>query len=341
MARFPINAVICLICLLLAFQAGAADRFLYSGQVVNERGEPVGGAEVIATHRLKSGGHGYIDHVATDDEGKFTIDRAQAMSGATVDSIDDEPIRLDVKHDDYLPGRIGDLHQVDEDKLATLKSELKDGRIFKGRDVGPDGKGIAAAMVQAEFEGDWDARKAKISGDDGSFELRGLKDDDATLSAIVTDSKRPALSGKMTIERDKPTGDIILNAKPAVLPPGMKVHELFGMKLIDVNEQIQEMFLLPAASDVMVLDPGTDSKRLGIGTLQRGDSFWIVGDAKIKNFDEFTRQLVTELHHPPDKPNDYACRIVYRFTRPKFSGTNTQEIHLQEKDLETLKALEQ
>src|SRR4051812_16848935 len=88
---------------LVSMHAQAADRFLYSGKVVNERGEPVAGADVIATHRLiKSRGHGYIDHVKTDAEGKFSIDRAQAMSGATPDTVKDEPIRLDVKQDDYL-----------------------------------------------------------------------------------------------------------------------------------------------------------------------------------------------------------------------------------------------
>ena len=145
----------------------------------------------------------------------------------------------------------------------------------------------------------------------------------------------------MTLEKDAPTDKLVLKAKPAVLPADTKVHELFGMKLIDVNQQIQESFLLPADSGVMILDPGAEFKRLDIGTLQRGDSFWIVGNVKIKNFDEFTKQLVTELHHPPDKANEYVCRIVYRFRRPDFSGTNTQEINLTEKDLETLKALEQ
>ena len=186
--------------------AQAADRFLYSGQVVNERGEPVAHAEVTVTHRdTDSRGYGYIDVVKTDDEGKFKIDRAEAMSGARPEHVKNDPIRLDAKQDDYLPGRIGDLHQIDDEKLTSLKIELKDGRIFKGRVVDPDGKGVAGAMVQAEFEDDWDARKAKITGDDGSFELRGLKDDDAALSAIVTDARRPALSGKMAIEKDKPT----------------------------------------------------------------------------------------------------------------------------------------
>ena len=140
----------------------------------------------------------------------------------------------------------------------------------------------------------------------------------------------------MAIEQDKPTDDIVLKVEPAGPSPDTEVHELFGMKLIDVNEQIQEMFLLPASSGVMIFDPGTEFKRLEIGELERGDSFWIVGNAKIKNFDEFIKQLITELHHPADKPNAYACRIVYRFTRPEFSGTNTQVIHLTEKDLERL-----
>lgn len=320
--------------------ANAADRFVYSGTVVNERGEPVKDAEVTVTHREVKG-YGYIDDVKTDENGQFSIDRARAMSGATPDMVKDEPIRVDVKHADYLPGRIGDLHQIDDDKLTTLKIELKDGRILKGRVVDAKGKGVAGAMVSAEFDDDWDARKAKISGDDGSFELRGLKDDDATLTAIVTDAKRPAQSGKMTIDKDTPTDNITLKAKPATLPPDTKVHDLFGMKLIDVNEQIQQMFLLPAANGVMILDPGDNSKRLGIGSLQRGDSFWIVGEEKIKNFDEFTKQLITELHHPPGDANSYTCRIVYRFTRPDFSGTNTQQIRLTQKDLESLQALEQ
>ena len=83
------------------------------------------------------------------------------MSGASPDRVKDEPIRLDVKHNDYLPGRIADLHQIDEDKLETLKIELKDGRIFKGHVVDPDGRVVAGAMVQAEIEGDWDAQRQR------------------------------------------------------------------------------------------------------------------------------------------------------------------------------------
>src|SRR4051812_45185165 len=59
--------------------------FFYAGKVVDVQGRPVPGVEVRATHRnVDEHSYGYIATAETDAQGDFTIDRATALSGATV-----------------------------------------------------------------------------------------------------------------------------------------------------------------------------------------------------------------------------------------------------------------
>src|SRR5690242_13358030 len=79
------------------------ERFQYAGQVVDERGAPVEGAEVTATHHAADGkSYGYIELATTDAEGKFSIDTPQARSGARPGSVQDRRVQLDVKHPSFL-----------------------------------------------------------------------------------------------------------------------------------------------------------------------------------------------------------------------------------------------
>ena len=87
----------------------------------------------------------------------------------------------------------------------------------------------------------------------------------------------------------------------------------------------------------MVLDPGAHSDRLKIGSLKRGDVFWMVGEQKVANFSEFRSKL---LDAPSSNLSHGArtCRIVYTFRRPDSSGTNTQYIELTKEDIAGLVA---
>jgi len=102
-----------------------------------------------------------------------------------------------------------------------------------------------------------------------------------------------------------------------------------------VNEEIQSKLFLYWPDGVMVLDPEPNSARLNIGRLRRGDVFWMAGDTRIHNTDEFARALLASR----DDPNRWIHnRVVYNSDRPDRSGSNTQIITLTQRDVVELKA---
>src|SRR6185503_7978020 len=104
---------------------------------------------------------------------------------------------------------------------------------------------------------------------------RGLPALAGEIKVLTTEPGQAMLTGSEKInEGQRGTGDILLTA--VKLPPGSPVHELLGMKLIDVDAAIQRLFHLPRTGGVLVLDPGINSGRLKIGEIRRGDQFWIV-----------------------------------------------------------------
>jgi hypothetical protein len=121
--------------------------------------------------------------------------------------------------------------------------------------------------------------------------------------------------------------------------PGRIVHELFGMKLVDADEYLQGRFFLYSPKRLIILDPGLNIARLGIGDLRRGNAFWMVGNERIASFDEFTSHLLAECEKPPKTGRgEYFVRVVYDFSWADFSGTNTMYMHLTQHDVEELRA---
>ena len=78
-------------------------------------------------------------------------------------------------------------------------------------------------------------------------------------------------------------------AHPLDLTPGNQVHQLFGMKLLELNDEMRDRLSLDAFDKVMILDPGPKSDRLEIGKLQAGDSFFMVDETRIEDFNDFAR----------------------------------------------------
>src|SRR4051812_20032246 len=112
------------------------------------------------------------------------------------------------------------------------------------------------------------------------------------------------------------------------IPRGSTVHELLGMKMIDVDVAVQDSFHLPRADGVVILDPGANSERLKIGELRRGDQVWIVGEKPVKDFDDFKSRLSAVA-----KSGGTVVRVVYNFSRADFAGTNTQYLELNDADI--------
>jgi hypothetical protein len=111
------------------------------------------------------------------------------------------------------------------------------------------------------------------------------------------------------------------------------VHELFGMKLVDVNDPIRAALFLTSYARVLILDPGKASSRLNIGDLQPGDAFYMAGDTGIKNFKEFTQGLLSGCDAEKRAGRStYSVRVVYLCTRSDAWVGITAAMSLSEAD---------
>jgi len=132
--------------------------------------------------------------------------------------------------------------------------------------------------------------------------------------------------------------------KPNILskPPKAEPITLLGMQLIDVTPELQAEHRLYHPFGVLILDPGFGHQRLGIGELQKGYYFWMIGNKEIKNI----REMITEILRINAKPkpteggfidegNKGYVRVVYGYGNGK--GTNTQYLQFTEGDVKELR----
>jgi hypothetical protein len=131
-----------------------------------------------------------------------------------------------------------------------------------------------------------------------------------------------------------------LHLEPVVFTNPPASLSLLGMKLVDMTPELQAAYDSYAPTGVLILDPGTNGVRLGIGQMNQGERFWVVGHRNIKNL----REMVTELLRineiePPGLPNEEGCRgnvrVVYEHLRG--AGNDTERLKLTEGDIAELK----
>ena len=167
--------------------------------------------------------------------------------------------------------------------------------------------------------------------------IRGLPDGE-----VITCAHSPVFDQQVrkTIQLAGADMELNLPLEPVVFEDPPKPVTLLGMKLANVTPELQSVYNLDYATGVIILDPGINHLRLGIGELSQGECFWVVGDRQIKNL----REMVTEILRidaiaPPGDPNE-GCRgnvcVVYDFRNGV--GTNTQRLKLTDADRAELKS---
>jgi hypothetical protein len=281
----------------------------FAGRVVDERGNAVMGVKVTASLGLNAFGGGTInvgEPVTTDIEGKFSIDGGSPVrsfilgfDGKTRRGYDfaDAPIRLEFQHTNYLFGRLEDLNLMPPDARVNLSIRLDDGKSLAGKVVDESGKPVAGAMVEAvfgkpddrELRADYD-RKVAASAD-GKFEMHGLAGAPAMIQVRSLDPASPVLWGQMSIDLAACDGEVTIRARPLSLPAGTIVHTLFGMKLVDVNDELRRQLSLHDFENVMVVDAGPEIGGLGVNPPLQGDCFWLVDGVKIRDYGDLVTRL--------------------------------------------------
>jgi hypothetical protein len=183
----------------------------------------------------------------------------------------------------------------------------------------------------------WNYTKTALTDAGGNFELRGLAVAPFVFSVRQNGTGSTIVCGH---EMGTPgsTGKAVeIRVKRFELPKGTVVHNMFGMKLVELNDGLRTALSLYPWDQVMILDPGHASTRLSIGQLQAGDAFWMVDDTRVKDFDDFAHRLLADCEEQKQQGRSvYAVRIVYDMVRQDDEGSMTMLITLNASDLAEL-----
>jgi len=309
-----------------------------AGVVLDEAGKPVANTRVEATLQDKEG-YGYVAFDATDATGRFEIfdfplQPPEDSSGGLAQG------QLTFEHPAVLKTTIANIYPLRQKQLSKLRINLRRGHDLKGIVLCANGQPAVATMVEAIPADGTAARKSDLTDAEGKFLIRGLPQGQITVTAHHLALKQKARRAVQVADADVV---VDLRLEPVVYKNPPKPFSLFGMKLADVSPEVQATYDLAAPRGVVILEPGPNHLRLGIGPLREGESFWIVGNHEIRNLRELVAEMLRiSAVEPPGQINEGcrgAVRVVYEY--PRGAGTNTQYLLLTDEDVAELKQLAQ
>jgi hypothetical protein len=168
----------------------------------------------------------------------------------------------------------------------------------------------------------------------GKFILRGLSAGLTSLTARAMAIKQTIVV-PMALSSDKT--DLLIRLKKMDLPAAIKSQAVLGMQLADVTPELESAYGLFQRRGALILDPGKNSDRLGIGPLAEGYHFWMVGQRRIGSVREFVNQILAET--AGRNADLHSVRVVFGFSTVEFDGNNTQYLKLTRDDLKELQTV--
>jgi beta-lactamase regulating signal transducer with metallopeptidase domain/protocatechuate 3,4-dioxygenase beta subunit len=306
----------------------------FKGIVLDENGKPIEGVTVSAnsdTARSSSG----VERTETRPDGTFEVFNYPFKPFEE----DEEGTKVVAKgavgffHKDYIHQDIEDVYAIPAGERGTIRISLPTGHKISGMLIDADGKPVSHVMVEAEKENS-DGRKATISDKNGKFVLRGLPAGAVQLQAHAMELKQK-IKQTMDLSSDKIDMKLQLQRVPHSVP--LKAFTVLGMQLADISPELQSEYDLYNEHGALIIDPGKNPDRLGIGDLAEGYAFWMVGEKPIKSVREFVNQVLAEA--TTNDSSIPAVRVVYSFRDVDIVGTNTQYLKLTKEDLEQLRAV--
>ena len=161
-----------------------------------------------------------------------------------------------------------------------------------------------------------------------------------------TEPALPLLWGQATVnllELGKPA-PIEIVGRPIQLPLGKAVHTLFGMKLVDVDDDVRNRLSLHTFENILILEPGPNAARLGLGQVEQGDCFCNVDDrvddAPIRDTNDLARRLLVacQTQKRAGKAN-FSVSVIYSCFRAGDYNDGNARMRLTEEDLTELEKL--
>jgi hypothetical protein len=236
------------------------------------------------------------------------------------------------KHPSYATLRV-DPREIAEDQRRWLVVTMTEGATLAGTLVGPRGHPVAGAAVVVEYGDAWDLRRGVRTDGDGRWRLERLSLGAATLHARAS---RDDLKAKRDLVIAADDLDVHLVAEEVRLERPHPTTTILGLSIAEVDEELRQAFEVPEYVKLVILDPGPEFRRLGIGDLERGYGIWHIGKTPVASVREMLDRLIDSASAIS---MDERGRIVYTFWNERMTGTNTQHLRLNAEQVEELRAL--
>ena len=278
-------------------------------------------------------GFGYVAASRTDTNGRFEIFDFPLQPWSN------ERGQLTFEHQAMLRSAIHDIYGLPIAERKKLRVTLRRGHEVKGRVTSAEGRPVPGALVEALPSDPHAQYKQERTDAEGRFVIRGLPEGEVVIRTHALALKQKAHLVVRLAERG---AEANLRLEPVVLKASPQPVRLFGMKLTDLTPELQAAHDLSDAKGVLIVSPGENHARLGIGTLEEGEYFWMIGDKAIANLTEMVTELLRICRGETSLTGGGSAEGDQRNIRIVYSNqhrSNTQYLQLTGEDVTELKNL--
>ncbi len=299
-----------------------------AGTVVDEQGKPVANVDVYAG-LYHDQDDDWIGLTKTDERGRFEIFNFPLRPTEKHRAV------LKFDHDRLVRAIVDDVYWLSPAEQRGMKVVMAAGRSLSGIVRDAAGAPVAKARVVVGYvDGRNDGRDG-LTDNNGRFLLVGL----APRKAVVfAESHALKQQGHTSVALDRDQADVELRLQPIVLTEPLDTIDVLGLKLATITPELRAAYFLnDDARGVLVLDPGKNSARLGIGELQEGVCISRINDRRsstVRRFVDLLLQTATTAKQEPPFP----AKVHFRFSGPDGLVLTEATMELTPADVKELHA---
>jgi beta-lactamase regulating signal transducer with metallopeptidase domain/5-hydroxyisourate hydrolase-like protein (transthyretin family) len=304
-----------------------------AGVVKDERGKPIAGVRIQGP--VLGGAMGkYLLQAQTDEQGRFEIFDLPAQIGPDLERaglfVDSATPLAGVPWSMWGRWAMSDLYRMTPEKRATLEVTMRRTVKITGVLLDAESRPVSGATVEAHHGHNVPVVSHATTEADGRFELTGLGSAASyELRAGALDLQQRAVQPVRITDHDE---DVTLRMQRVELKTPLQSVTLFGMQLADFTPELRELYDL-GRGGVLVLDPGPNHQRLGLGTLRRGCCILRVERVPVFSLRNMVAEMLQHLAQTADRREGILVRYADRF------GTETESLKLAPADIAELRQL--